>query len=562
MAATNVQAFSGDVEISSNLAVDTNTLFVDSVGNKVGIGVTNPSSGILDVAGTLRVGTDSSGLINIGRSGNVANYRFGYIYHDGTNLQILNQEGGDLKFGTDNATKMIIEETGNVSVDTSTLYVDAVGNKVGIGTDTPVLPLEIYTGNGASYGLRLRRYPTGAAYSDIGHISTPGIEGLSFKVSDGSATTQEVMRVCGNGKVGIGNNDPDASLEVFNNTLGSTTGDSTDILKFGGDSNGAGALLLTAERLSSGSNWASTGLRLQRIVDATKMAYVQFGSNTGDVSGELLFGTGDSTERMRITSSGNVGVGTASPNAMLDIYTGSTTVRGLRLNRYTSGNYVTDFYQGSYGLDIKVGHASVTPSSVVHVERFTADSARLRIASPGNIRTDGGITVPSYDDIANTKMIFDTGSRYRIFTDGDDRMLFSSAGGSGTLAATTALGLVGTSVGIGTTQPSHKLHVNGNGYASGGFFNHNQTFYVGSGVTTTIYTTLNGAQGWIWAMGNDYIYAQARYSYKAGWQGFYFASIFNSRLTTWTNNGQNIWARHDRGAGRTIVSRGIHMGGY
>jgi hypothetical protein len=44
MAATNVQAFSGDVEISSNLAVDTNTLFVDSEGNKVGIGVTDPST--------------------------------------------------------------------------------------------------------------------------------------------------------------------------------------------------------------------------------------------------------------------------------------------------------------------------------------------------------------------------------------------------------------------------------------------------------------------------------------------------------------------------------------
>jgi hypothetical protein len=42
MAATNVQAFSGDVEITSNLAVDTNTLFVDSMGNKVGIGTTSP----------------------------------------------------------------------------------------------------------------------------------------------------------------------------------------------------------------------------------------------------------------------------------------------------------------------------------------------------------------------------------------------------------------------------------------------------------------------------------------------------------------------------------------
>jgi len=46
MAQTNVQAFSGDVAISSNLAVDTNTLFVDSVGNKVGIGTTNPTGNL------------------------------------------------------------------------------------------------------------------------------------------------------------------------------------------------------------------------------------------------------------------------------------------------------------------------------------------------------------------------------------------------------------------------------------------------------------------------------------------------------------------------------------
>jgi hypothetical protein len=46
MAATNVQAFSGDVEVASNLAVDTNVLFVDSVNNKVGVGTTSPQEKI------------------------------------------------------------------------------------------------------------------------------------------------------------------------------------------------------------------------------------------------------------------------------------------------------------------------------------------------------------------------------------------------------------------------------------------------------------------------------------------------------------------------------------
>ena len=131
-------------------------LLVDSAGI-VGIGTDVPSSGILDVAGTLRVGTDSTSLINIGRSGNVADYRLGYIYHGGTNMQILNQEEGDLQFGTNNGNKMIIEDSGNVSVDTSTLYVDAVGNKVGIGMTEPGQALEvngnIRVDNGTQYPL-------------------------------------------------------------------------------------------------------------------------------------------------------------------------------------------------------------------------------------------------------------------------------------------------------------------------------------------------------------------------------------------------------------------------
>jgi hypothetical protein len=89
-----------------------------------------------------------------------------------------------------------------------------INGNVGIGTDNPGLPLELYTGNGANYHLRLKRYPTGAAYSDIGHLSTPGTEGLAFKVSDGNVTTTEVMRVCGTGNVGIGTNNPGSKLDI------------------------------------------------------------------------------------------------------------------------------------------------------------------------------------------------------------------------------------------------------------------------------------------------------------------------------------------------------------
>jgi hypothetical protein len=44
MATTNIQSFPGDVDVTSNLTVDTNTLHVDSVTGNVGIGTTSPSA--------------------------------------------------------------------------------------------------------------------------------------------------------------------------------------------------------------------------------------------------------------------------------------------------------------------------------------------------------------------------------------------------------------------------------------------------------------------------------------------------------------------------------------
>src|SRR6056300_129009 len=52
MATTNIQTITGQVEVNSNLAVDTNTLHVDSVAGRVGIGKTDPAYA-MDVNGTV-----------------------------------------------------------------------------------------------------------------------------------------------------------------------------------------------------------------------------------------------------------------------------------------------------------------------------------------------------------------------------------------------------------------------------------------------------------------------------------------------------------------------------
>jgi hypothetical protein len=52
MATTNIQTFAGQVEVNSNLTVNTNTLHVDSVSGRVGIGKTDPTYA-MDVNGTV-----------------------------------------------------------------------------------------------------------------------------------------------------------------------------------------------------------------------------------------------------------------------------------------------------------------------------------------------------------------------------------------------------------------------------------------------------------------------------------------------------------------------------
>jgi len=52
MATTKIQTFAGQVEVNSNLTVDTNTLHVDSVSGRVGIGKTDPAYA-MDVNGTV-----------------------------------------------------------------------------------------------------------------------------------------------------------------------------------------------------------------------------------------------------------------------------------------------------------------------------------------------------------------------------------------------------------------------------------------------------------------------------------------------------------------------------
>jgi len=101
---------------------DIERMTVSSTGN-VGIGTNTPTeklnvNGNIDLFGTVRIGGSSSSsafLINLGTAG-VGNFRSGFLFGDGTNMLLSNQQNGFLTFATNNTTRVEIAANGRVTL--------------------------------------------------------------------------------------------------------------------------------------------------------------------------------------------------------------------------------------------------------------------------------------------------------------------------------------------------------------------------------------------------------------------------------------------------------------
>lgn len=105
-------------------------------------------------------------------------------------------------------------------------------------------------------------------------------------------------------------------------------------------------------RFSSGSDWLSSGYRMQSRVDDQYMGYIQFnGLNEAGIS----FGTGyvsnstsinNNTERMRIDGTGRILAGTSSSisgNCILHLASNSTLSDGIVHRAFNNSNYIFEF---------------------------------------------------------------------------------------------------------------------------------------------------------------------------------------------------------------------------
>ena len=225
--------------------------------------------------------------------------------------------------------------TSNMEVGTANLFVDTVNSRVGIGTTDPAYSFDVQTTSDASDKTMTRLYSAanatgvsstglilekGAGYGGVikGFISQGIGSGLSLHTLNGG-TEAQAMTIMNSGNVGIGTSSPTDLLDVHypNPSYGSLTGTEEGSLT-----------------VSAGAEHSNAAVYFRTPFDAAAPAkraiFSDGGSYSGASSGGLHFcleSTNDNTTKVDLTDSkmvikqnGDVGIGTTSPAAQLEIH--------------------------------------------------------------------------------------------------------------------------------------------------------------------------------------------------------------------------------------------------
>jgi len=418
---------------------------------------------------------------------------------------------------------MAIKFLNSVAVNTDVLFVDTANERVGIGTASPSYKLDVSgTGrfedtlsvNGKTVILNNGTLTWGAS-SDYGQLSWDtgyalyrGQSGKGIKLQVNSSSTAMTLTTGGN--VGIGTTTPGAKLDVngdvFINSNYTGSNAAANDLTIGKTTTGNhGITIATGPTYTGSIYFGDSGNN-----DAGIIGY-QHSSNS------MKFTTNRS-EKMRITSGGNVGIGTTSPSMKLEVSTDAWDVAKFTGNTDDGSGYVgaiveiesnndargrgvylthrlatdtsdSEWYAGVpyTGGGYSIGNAAYGTSVNSNTGPAHKDQSKLFITEPGNVGI--GTTSPSTKlHVAGIAQVTESGNSafyggnyLRVFNDqvytmrnsgGNQRFAFDNTSGSlstynSSNVRTTYFNNSGSSyinggnVGIGTTSPSAALEVVG-----------------------------------------------------------------------------------------------------
>ena len=351
---------------------------------KLGIGITNPGA-------ELHAYHATSNTIAQFESGDASavvvlkdNSTYSSIDQNGTDFIIHADPGAShansaLSFKVDGDEKLRITSDGKVKIDVPTSKIGITTGNLDVWGDAtlyPTLRLGSLDLNEEGEHIRFGRKDIGSAdiryHSIWGRSSATEADNyLAFKLHNGSGSPYtgqtEVLRLEGDGKVGIGTDNPSQTLTIF----------------------GAS---------SSGLRISKSGvLAYDHTFDGSTY---EIKNNNGSAGIPLIIGTKTSGgESLRITAAGKVGIGTDNPDGNLHVHNstaGSVTAAGdaNELVLESAANVGMSFLTANDSLSrIKFADPDATNAGIIiysHADdsfRFQHTSnERLRIKSDGDIR--------------------------------------------------------------------------------------------------------------------------------------------------------------------------------
>lgn len=383
------------------------------------------------------------------------------------------------------------------ALQTRGIFVDDTG-RVGIGTTNPQSILQVgeasvnYTDDpDSSIGID---DSTPDAKLEI--TIAPDNTNKDFLMLSSTADEDgDYLIVKNHGYVGIGVTDPPNILSV----LSASGGDGISVV----DNSGYSKVLLSI----AGGDWgfvetADGSSGRTRIAPNTSFFSGNVGIGTESPQGTLEVSHDSASHDLVVNSStGNVGIGTESPNAELEIYRNQNYTTSLRINNPNEGAYAGSsiyFYEGG----AYRGYIAVANSGNVTAVGGTRSLSIQSSGGPISIRVSGGLYPVVIQPLGGNVGIgtkspnaeLEVNGEIRISPDSESKLkigrysatspssYISTTGGAEQMRfqigdSTKMVIDTSGSIGIGTTSPgSFKLYVNGTAYSTGGWVGSDRQF--------------------------------------------------------------------------------------